>query len=119
MNTEEELQEFEAKLIDRFGALPQPAHDLLDSVRLKWRAKKLGLERLILKQKRMIGYFISDQQSGFYQGKEFTAILQYLQQNSKTCVMKEKKTKKGLRLLITFIRIDSVEKALATLKAIG
>ena len=45
LNTEEELQNFELKLIDRFEALPKQATDLLDSVRIKWLAKKLGLEK--------------------------------------------------------------------------
>ena len=116
--TEDELQIFESKLNDRFGDLPTQAVDLLNSVRLKWVAKSLGLERLVLKQKRMIGYFISDQQSDFYHSAYFTSVLSYVQKNGQTCVMKEKQTSKGLRLLITFIRIDSVEKALSTLLAI-
>jgi len=112
LETEEELQQYEQRLIDRFGELPFQAVDLLDSVRLKWFAKKLGLEKIVLKQKRMIGYFISNQQSEFYQTKAFTTVLKYVQQNATTCVIKEKQTKIGLRLLITFIKIDSVEVAL-------
>jgi transcription-repair coupling factor (superfamily II helicase) len=81
-------------------------------------AKKLGLEKIILKKKRMIGYYVSDQQSPFYQTEDFTNMLKYIQQNPKTCVMKEKETKSGLRLLITFIRIDAVSKALEILKKI-
>ena len=119
LKTDEEIQSFELKLIDRFGGLPIQVVDLLNSVRIKWLAKKYGLERIILKQKRMIGYFISDQKSDFYQSDIFTDILKYVQQNGKTCVMKEKETKKGLRLLITFIRIDSVEKALHILRNIS
>ena len=115
LNTEDELLDFENKLIDRFGELPSQAVDLLNSVRLKWLAKKLGLERIILKRKRMVGYFISDQQSDYYQSDVFRNFLKYVQQHSKMCVMKEKETKKGLRLLITFIKIDSVEKALKIL----
>ena len=118
VETESELLEYEKRLIDRFGELPIQAVDLLDSVRLKWFAKNLGLEKVILKQKRMIGYFVSDQQSPFYQTEAFSNILKYVQQNPKSCVMKEKQTKSGLRLLITFIRIDSVETALQTLKKI-
>ena len=118
LKTEEELLEFERHLIDRFGELPIQVVDLLNSVRIKWTAKKLGLERVILKQKRMIGYFISNQESDYYQSASFTNILKYVQLNSKMCVMKEKETKKGLRLLITFIRIDSVEKALDILSKI-
>ncbi len=118
LTTEKELMEFEEKMKDRFGDLPTQVVDLLDSVRIKWEAKRLGMERVILKQKRMIGYFISDQQSEFYQTENFSKILKFVQKNSKKCVIKEKETKKGLRLLITFIHIDSVKKALETLKSI-
>ena len=118
LKTNEELLEFEKKLLDRFGELPLQVVDLLNSVRIKWLAKKLGLERIILKQKRMVGYFISDQQSEYYQSEIFRSFLTYVQKNSKMCVMKEKETKKGLRLLITFIRIDSVQKALQILEEI-
>ncbi len=118
LTTEEELQEFEKQLIDRFGELPTEVEDLLNTVRIKWLAKHLGLEKIILKQKRMIGYFVSDQQSDFYQTENFTKMLSYVQKNPKLCVMKEKQTKNGLRLLVTFIRIDNVSKALQVLKEI-
>ncbi|WP_299156245.1 transcription-repair coupling factor [uncultured Tenacibaculum sp.] len=118
LTTEEELQEFESQITDRFGEYPTQVQDLLDSVRIKWLAKELGVEKMILKQKRMIGYFVSDQQSAFYQTQAFTKMLQYVQRNPKSCVMKEKETKNGLRLLITFIKIDSVNKALQTLQKV-
>ena len=118
LEKESELQIFETEIIDRFGEFPTQVEDLLDSVRIKWLSKELGLEKIILKQKRMIGYFVSDQQSDFYQTEAFSRILKYVQQNGKSCVMKEKETKNGLRLLITFIRIDSVKTALSILQKI-
>ena len=118
LESEEELTIFETEIVDRFGKIPNEVSDLLDSVRIKWLAKGLGLEKIILKQKRMLGYFVANQQSDFYQTEAFTNILKYVQQNGKSCVMKEKETKNGLRLLITFIRIDSVKTALAILKKI-
>ena len=118
LKTEEELVNFETEITDRFGEIPVQVVDLLDSVRIKWLAKKLGLEKIILKKKRMIGYYVSNQQSPFYQTEDFTNMLKYVQQNPKSCVMKEKETKKGLRLLITFIHIDTVSKALSVLKAV-
>ena len=118
LETEQELQEFEERLVDRFGEIPVQALDLMDSVRVKWVAKQLGLEKVVLKQKRMIGYFVSDQQSPFYQTQAFTRVLKYIQNNPTSCVMKEKQTKNGLRLLITFIKIDSVKTALEILKKI-
>ena len=106
------------RLTDRFGELPIQALDLLDSLRIKWLAKAFGLEKIVLKQKRMIGFFVSDQQSEFYQTEGFSRMLRYVQQHPKTCVMKKNKPKAGLRLLVTFIRIDSVKTALETLKKI-
>ena len=118
LKTEEELQVFETEIMDRFGEIPTQVEDLLDSVRIKWLAKELGLEKIILKQKRMLGYFVSDQQSEFYQTEAFSKMLKYVQQNGKSCVMKEKQTKNGLRLLITFIKIDAVKTALSILQKI-
>ncbi|TMM29929.1 transcription-repair coupling factor [Polaribacter aestuariivivens] len=118
LEKEEELQTFEKEITDRFGEIPTQVEDLLDSVRIKWLAKELGLEKIILKQKRMLGYFVSDQQSDFYQTEAFSRVLKYVQQNPKSCVMKEKQTKNGLRLLITFIKIDSVKTGLSILQKI-
>ncbi len=118
LSSEEELQQFEMDLIDRFGELPTQVVDLLDSVRIKWIAKKLGFERLILKKKTMIGYFVSDHQSAFYQTATFTKILQFVQHNATICTMKEKQTPKGLRLLLRFNGINTVSKALRVLQKI-
>ena len=118
IETEEGLQEFEKEIIDRFGDYPTQVEDLLDSVRIKWLAKQFGLEKIILKQKRLVGYFVANQQSDFYQTENFTRVLKYVQHNPKSVVMKEKQTKNGLRLLITFIKIDTVKKALQVLQKI-
>ena len=96
LETDEELQQYEQRLIDRFGELPIQAVDLLDSVRLKWFAKQLGLEKIVLKQKRMIGYFISNQQSEFYQTKAFTKVLTYVQQKHYNLCDERKTNKKGV-----------------------
>ena len=114
----EKLHLFETKLIDRFGELPIQVVDLLDSVRLKWAAKHIGLERLILKRGKMIGYFISNQDSSFYESPIFTQVLRFVQSQPRKCTMKEKQTKNGLRLLLSFSEITSVQKALNVLKEI-
>ena len=112
---EEGLQKFEAELVDRFGGLPAQAEDLLNSVRIKWIANSIGIERILMKQGKFIGYFISDQQSEFYQSASFTKVLQFVQANPKKCKMKEKQTRNGLRLLLVFERITSVENTLQAL----
>jgi transcription-repair coupling factor (superfamily II helicase) len=112
------LEQFEQKLIDRFGALPKPAIALLNSVRIKWKATAMGIERLMMKQGKMVGYFIGDQQSDFYQSNRFMNVLQFAQRNGTVCKMKEKETKNGLRLLLTFDNVKSVNKALELLEGI-
>ncbi|MES2746923.1 MAG: transcription-repair coupling factor [Bacteroidota bacterium] len=112
IKNEEELLQYEQKLIDRFGALPKEAVSLLNSIRIKWKATQMGIEKLILKQGKMIGYFVGDQQSDFYQSTRFHKVLQFVQQNANLCKMKEKDTKNGLRLLLTFENVKSINKAL-------
>jgi transcription-repair coupling factor (superfamily II helicase) len=115
LKSEEELQKFEKELQDRFGKLPDQAMDLFNSVRVKWIAISMGLERVVMKKGKLTGYFISDQQSAFYQSKVFTKVLSYVQNNSLKVKMMEKQTRTGLRLLLTIDKIDSVEKALKSL----
>ncbi len=113
---EEGLQKFEADLVDRFGELPDQAQDLLNSVRIKWIATHIGLEKVVMKQGKFMGYFIADQQSNFYQTPVFTQVLQYVQSHSQQARLKEKQTRSGLRLLLVFEKINSVEKALKVLE---
>lgn len=107
LKTEEELNDFENQLADRFGPLPEEAKELIESVRLKWIATQLGMERLLIKKKVCICYFLADQQSDFFQTQEFTQILTQVQQNQNRMLLKEKNTAQGLKLLL---RIDKVER---------
>ena len=116
---EEELAGFRTRLKDRFGPLPEPASDLLDSVRLKWMAAGLGIEKLVLKHGKLVGYFVGDQQSAFYQSESFTHILRYVQANPAHGRLKEKQTRKGLRLLLVIGKVDSISSALAALSPLS
>jgi len=118
LKTEDELAVFEQQLNDRFGELPTQALDLLNSVRIKWIATKLGFEKIIMKQGKFVGYFISDQQSDFYKSAGFSKVLRFVQLHPKLCKMKEKQTRKGLRLLLTFENINTIDKALKAIQPI-
>lgn len=118
LKTEEELQQYEQRLIDRFGPLPRQAKSLLDSLRIKWIATDFGIEKIILKQNKMVAYFISDQQSTYYQSAKFKKVLSFVQQNPTLCKMKEKETRNGLRLLLTFENVKTIKKALEVLNLI-
>ena len=113
---EEGLQKFESELIDRFGELPSQVEDLLNSVRIKWIANSIGLEKIVMKKGKLIGYFISDQQSAFYQSPGFMKVMRFVQSHPQLCKVKEKQTRNGLRLLLVFERITSVDKALKAME---
>lgn len=115
LGTEESLHRFELGLNDRFGPLPAPSRELLEVVRLRWIAIELGMERIILKNKKMICYFISDQKSPYYQSPAFTKVLQYIQKNAGKCRMKEKEGKLSLR----FDQVESIAAAKTILTGIG
>ena len=116
---EDGLLAYEQKLIDRFGPLPKEAQALLNSIRIKWIATRLGIEKLIMKQGKMIGYFVGDQQSDYYQSSHFRKVLQFVQLYGNLCKMKEKETKSGLRLLLTFENVKSIKKALELMALMG
>ena len=118
LKSEAELEVFDRDLTDRFGALPIQVVDLLDSVRIKWLATKLGFDKIVMKQGKLIGYFVRDQNSLFYQSDHFTRILKYVQANPKLCSIKEKQMRQGLRLLMSFKNINTVQEGLKSLKPI-
>ncbi|GAK88511.1 transcription-repair coupling factor [Nonlabens ulvanivorans] len=118
LNNEAELEVFKKELEDRFGELPDQADDLLTSIKLKWIAARMGLEKVIMKQDKLIGYFIADQQSNFYQTETFSIILQAVQQQPRVLRMKEKQTRGGLRLLLTVDKVKTVDRAYEILNTI-
>jgi len=113
------LEAFQKTLEDRFGELPSQVISLFDSVRIKWIAIKMGIERVIIKQDRFIGYFISDQQSDFYQTQGFSKVLDFAQNNASKVKIKEKNTRGGLRLLLTIENVSSISKVLDMLEKTG
>jgi transcription-repair coupling factor (superfamily II helicase) len=109
---EEALKGFKKNLEDRFGKIPPEGEELLSTLRLKWLASKMGLERLIIKNKKCVGYFLSDQQSDFYQSPLFNQILLGVQKQPKKYSMKENQTRNGLRLLLVLDQVHTVENLL-------
>ena len=119
IKTEADLLIYENKLVDRFGPLPKQATALLNSIKIKWIATNLGIEKLIMKQGKMICYFVSDQQSSYYNSPQFSKVLQFVQKNGNICRMKEKQTPAGLRLLLTFENAKSITKCLGFMELMG
>lgn len=114
LQNEEELQKFAERLKDRFGPLPRQVQELIISFRLRWLAEKMGLERLVIKSGKMIGYFIADPQSHFYETEVFTQVLNHIQRNARGCKLSEKND----RLRIIFDEVKHIKDAYEQINAI-
>ena len=114
IENEDELNIFVEQITDRFGKIPPEAEKLLHTIRLRWIAKDLGFEKIILKANKMIAYFVANPNSAFFQSEQFGLILKFIQLNPKACQMKEKNNK----LSLIFEKISTVEMALIQLKMI-
>jgi transcription-repair coupling factor (superfamily II helicase) len=104
---EEALSKFSANLLDRFGPLPTEVEDLLETVRLRWKAEKLGVEKLTLKGNQMKCYLLPSSRDDFYSSGVFQKIMRFAQLNSKNCKIKEYKN----RLILTLSGVSSISKA--------
>ncbi len=85
---EEELIHFQDSLIDRFGAIPKPVKDLFTALRVRWKAKELGFEKIVLKNKQLRLYFISNPDSPYFESATFKRILNVLQMQIKNARLK-------------------------------
>ncbi|TRX39499.1 hypothetical protein FNW21_09420 [Flavobacterium restrictum] len=72
-----------------------------------------------MKKGKMIGYFVTNQQSDYYTSKRFKQMIDFVQKNSSICVMKEKQTPAGLRLLLTFDNVKTTRRALELMELLG
>ena len=114
LKDEEALQKFSEMLIDRFGPLPKQVKELVLSFKLRWLAQDMGLERLVIKSGKMIGYFISNPQSQFYETELFTAVLNFIQRNGQNCKLSEQND----RLRIIFSDVKHLKDAFERLNTI-
>ena len=106
------LQAFESRLADRFGPLPRAAKELLNVVRLRWEAIRLGMERVKVKNGLMIVHFVGEENSPFYKRGTFMTLLQRVTQNPDRFVLKQHNN----RLAMTVRNVKDVEDAYKTLQ---
>ena len=115
IENEDKLNIFVEQITDRFGKIPPEVEKLLHTIRLRWIAKDLGFEKIILKANKMIAYFVANPNSSFFQSEQFGLILKFIQLNPKACQMKEKNNK----LSLIFEKINTIEMALNQFKMIS
>ncbi len=96
ISTNQELTDFEEKLKDRFGNIPEQVVELLNVVKLRWVAQEIGMERVILKNGTLVGFFIANQKSPFYSSSAFAGIIGVIQSNANKFQLKEQRQKLSL-----------------------
>ena len=114
IDSEDKLEGFQNELIDRFGNLPGQSRELLQVVRLRWFAIKLGFPKIILKQNKLIAHFIPDQESPYYKSPVFSKILSFVQTQIRHYHLQESRGK----LTLHIDNITSVSQAIETLQRI-
>jgi transcription-repair coupling factor (superfamily II helicase) len=114
LEDEKQLAQFEQQLIDRFGPIPPQVLELLNTWRLQWLGKIIGFEKISLKKNTLKGYFISNQQSAYFETEQFNRVLQFVQAHPRICNLRE--VKNSLRLAVE--HVGSVESAIDILQEI-
>ena len=114
LENEEQLAAYKQRLIDRFGPVPHEAEELMYVVSLRRLGKRLGCEKIMLRQETLQMQFVSNVQSPFYKSAMFSKVLEYVTTHVKQCNLKEKNSKRYLRIS----HITSVEKAVEILMEI-
>ena len=110
----EEVEKYKQEMIDRFGAIPSKTDELILTVKLRQMAKKLGFEKLRLRNSLMIGTFILNNNSKYYQSEIFSSILKFTQKFNKGIQLKEKNN----QLLFRVEKIYSVNDAINVLQKV-
>lgn len=111
---DEELEAYRQRLIDRFGPVPRQGEELMLVVPLRRVGKRLGCEKIILRQGRMQMQFVSNTQSAFYQSAAFGRVINYIGYHPRRCNLKEKNGKRSM----VVSQVASVKEAVEILKDI-
>lgn len=111
---DEELEAYRQRLIDRFGPVPRQGEELMLVVPLRRVGRRLGCEKIILRQGRMQMQFVSNTQSAFYQSAAFERVINYIGYHPRRCNLKEKNGKRSM----VVSQVASVKEAVEILKDI-
>ena len=115
VKTPVELDSFINNIVDRFGPLPQEVKDLGETVKMRWEAENLGVERLVLKNDSLKCYLPPSENDIYYQSEVFGKILRFIQLKPKGCSLREVSKK----LILSFDTVLDIESALSLLKKIN
>ena len=111
LHSDEQLAAYRMRLIDRFGPVPHVGEELMRVVPLRRLGMALGCEKIMLKQGRMTLYFVTQQDSPYYQSEAFDHILSFVAQNPRRCQFREQNGRRSMAIA----NIPTVEDAVKLL----
>ena len=114
LQTDEQVAAYRLRLIDRFGPVPHVGEELMRVVPLRRMGKSLGCEKIVLKQQRMTLFFVSQNDSPFYQSEAFDRILSFVARNPRRCQFREVNGKRSM----VIADVPTIEEALTICHAI-
>ena len=112
INDDNNLEAYRQRLIDRFGEIPHEGLELMQVVPLRRLGKRLGCEKISLKQGKMNMQFVANPESAYYQSRTFSAVINYVGNHPRRCDFKQV----GTRRLLTISEIPTVEAAVSVLR---
>lgn len=112
INDDNDLEAYRQRLIDRFGEIPHEGLELMQVVPLRRLGKRLGCEKISLKQGKMNMQFVANPESAYYQSRTFSAVINYVGNHPRRCDFKQV----GIRRLLTISEIPTVEAAVSVLR---
>ena len=112
INDDNDLEAYRQRLIDRFGEIPHEGLELMQVVPLRRLGKRLGCEKISLKQGKMNMQFVANPESAYYQSRTFSAVINYVGNHPRRCDFKQV----GTRRLLTINEIPTVEAAVSVLR---
>ncbi|MGN0236195.1 MAG: transcription-repair coupling factor [Paludibacteraceae bacterium] len=118
LRNEDRLLDFKKRLIDRFGPLPEQADELLNVVRLRWICCRMGIEKVMLKQQRLVLYFVQHKDA-YWQSDTFGKIIQFVVSRAQRCRLVEETDKKGQKTGRRYAVIQNVQSVAGAIRLLS
>jgi transcription-repair coupling factor (superfamily II helicase) len=108
LTTDQELDRYRERLIDRFGPIPTATQELIKTITMRRMAKEFGIEKIVLKQNKLALFFVSNQENPFYHSLNFSKMIRCAQDHPQTMHLREAKG----RLSLLCDGVSSIQQAI-------
>ncbi|OFX71475.1 MAG: transcription-repair coupling factor [Bacteroidetes bacterium GWE2_29_8] len=102
LEDEKSIEEYKRNMVDRFGLIPDETKALFEALRLRWQAKKLGIEKIVFRNNKLVSYFVGTSDSAYYQSDTFAKIINFVQSNKYKAILRDNNGK--LNMIIENIK---------------